>query len=312
MANLTYRASSTPTVPASTTVKLTPLTNLEVDANFKALNDAILASIGANAVITSLTGLTTPLSVAQGGTGTTSVTGLVKGNGTGAFTAAVVRTDYAEATKTLATGILKNTTTTGAHTIAVAGTDYQAPLVSASNIKTINSTTVLGSGDLVVSNTITNDTTTNATRYILFDDVTSGNSSTFGVASTKLTFNPSTGSLAPTELNATTAIKIGGTTIFDSNRRLTNYRLNTVEIGVNTTAVSGNHYVATAAVNLTLPITPVVGEVVGFQNSSGLLTCAILRNGSNIMSIAEDMTVNVLNHVFTLQYAGATRGWVFA
>jgi len=41
MANVTYRASLTPTIPGSTTVKNSPLTNLEVDANFKALNDDI-------------------------------------------------------------------------------------------------------------------------------------------------------------------------------------------------------------------------------------------------------------------------------
>ena len=50
---------------------------------------------------------------------TTNLTGLVKGNGT-ALSAAVVRTDYAEPTTALATGILKNTTSTGAHTIAIA------------------------------------------------------------------------------------------------------------------------------------------------------------------------------------------------
>lgn len=41
MANITYRESTVPTIAGSTTAKLTPLTNLEVDANFKALNDDI-------------------------------------------------------------------------------------------------------------------------------------------------------------------------------------------------------------------------------------------------------------------------------
>jgi hypothetical protein len=40
-ANITYRASLTPTIPASTTAKLASLTNLEVDANFKALSDEV-------------------------------------------------------------------------------------------------------------------------------------------------------------------------------------------------------------------------------------------------------------------------------
>ena len=60
-------------------------------------------------------------SVVGGGTGVATITGLVKGNGTSAFSA------------------------------AVAGTDYQAVLVSATNIKTINGSTILGSGDLTVT-----------------------------------------------------------------------------------------------------------------------------------------------------------------
>lgn len=56
----------------------------------------------------------------------TNITGIVKGNGS-TLSAATVRTDYAEPTTALATGILKNTTTTGAHTIALAGTDYVVP-----------------------------------------------------------------------------------------------------------------------------------------------------------------------------------------
>ena len=43
--------------------------------------------------------------------------------------------------------------------------------------------------------TITDDTTTNATRYILFDDATSGTLSSVNTSSTKFTFNPSTGTL---------------------------------------------------------------------------------------------------------------------
>jgi hypothetical protein len=58
--------------------------------------------------------------VANGGTGVATLTGLVKGNGTSAMTAAASGTDYGPATSALATGILKSTTGTGAHTIAVA------------------------------------------------------------------------------------------------------------------------------------------------------------------------------------------------
>ena len=49
----------------------------------------------------------------------TSITGVIKGNGT-AISAATVGTDYSVGTSALATGILKSTTTTGALSIAVA------------------------------------------------------------------------------------------------------------------------------------------------------------------------------------------------
>jgi hypothetical protein len=49
--------------------------------------------------------------------------------------------------------------------------------------------------------TITDDNSTNATRYIVFEDVETGTVSSLNVASTKLTFNPSTGLLTTVDLN---------------------------------------------------------------------------------------------------------------
>jgi hypothetical protein len=46
--------------------------------------------------------------------------------------------------------------------------------------------------------TITDDTTTNATRYLTFTDATTGTETGLDVSSTKLTYNPSTGVLAST------------------------------------------------------------------------------------------------------------------
>ena len=45
---------------------------------------------------------------------------------------------------------------------------------------------------------VSDDTLTNATRYILFDDATSGTISAINVSSTQLIFNPSTGTLSAT------------------------------------------------------------------------------------------------------------------
>jgi len=82
------------------------------------------ASSGANSDITSLSGLTTPLSVPQGGTGSASVTGVLKGNGTSAITAATAGTDYLAPPS--GTAILK-ANSGGALANATAGTDYVAP-----------------------------------------------------------------------------------------------------------------------------------------------------------------------------------------
>lgn len=51
--------------------------------------------------------------------------------------------------------------------------------------------------------TITDDTSTNATRYILFDDATSGSLTSVNTSSTKLTYNPSTGTASATVFSAT-------------------------------------------------------------------------------------------------------------
>ena len=61
--------------------------------------------------------------VSSGGTGATTLTGLVKGNGTSAFTAAVAGTDYCAATS--GSSLLKGSG--GSTAAAVAGTDYVAP-----------------------------------------------------------------------------------------------------------------------------------------------------------------------------------------
>jgi len=78
--------------------------------------------------ITSATWNGATISVNRGGTGATTLTGVLKGNGTSAFTAATAGTDYSAGTSALTTGIVKSTTSTGALSIAVAGTDYQAPI----------------------------------------------------------------------------------------------------------------------------------------------------------------------------------------
>jgi hypothetical protein len=68
--------------------------------------------------------LGSPLSVANGGTGAATLSGILRGNGAGAFTAAVAGTDYL--VPPAGTAILK-ANSGGALANAVAGTDFVAP-----------------------------------------------------------------------------------------------------------------------------------------------------------------------------------------
>ena len=83
-----------------------------------------------------------------------------------------------------------------------------------------------------------------------------------------------------------------------------------VSIAANTTAALYTYYVITANLTLTLPATPSVGNWINFTNRSGVTTCVLARNGSNIMGLAQDMNLNTLNARATMGYTGATQGWV--
>jgi hypothetical protein len=89
----------------------------------------------------------------------TSVTGLLKGNGT-AISAATSGTDYSAGTSGLASGIVKSTTGTGALSIATSGTDY-APATLGSSILYGNgsggfSNVTIGTGLSFSGGTLTN------------------------------------------------------------------------------------------------------------------------------------------------------------
>ena len=88
-------------------------------------------------------------------------------------------------------------------------------------------------------------------------------------------------------------------------------RVNTVVISTNTNAASGNHYVATAVLTLTLPGLPSIGDIVGFSNPTINITSVIARNSANILGLAEDLTFDKANAAVVLQYSGADKGWVF-
>ena len=81
-------------------------------------------------------------------------------------------------------------------------------------------------------------------------------------------------------------------------------------ISGSTTAVTGQVYVLTASLTLTLPASPVAGNFLSVSNRSATTTAVIARNGQNIMGLAENMTIDNASASFTLTFADATRGWV--
>jgi hypothetical protein len=83
-------------------------------------------------------------------------------------------------------------------TIALGGSTGTAGYVLTSNGASAPTWQANASGLAIVD-----DTTTNATRYLTFTDVTTGNITTGNVSSTKLQFNPSTGVLTTTGSNIT-------------------------------------------------------------------------------------------------------------
>ncbi len=142
------------------------------------------------------------------------------------------------------------------------------------------------------------------------------------------------------------AIQISGTTVIDNSRNLTNIEsvsgngiatqaeaeagtnndqimtplrvsqaiLELPNVGVTTTAsnktiVNREYCTVTASgKTITLPSSPTEGDEVSI-GVEDFTNTVIGRNGSNIMGIAQDMTVNVRNATVDLVYIDSTRGW---
>ena len=81
-------------------------------------------------------------------------------------------------------------------------------------------------------------------------------------------------------------------------------------ISANTTASSGNLYVLTANLTLTLPSSPSAGNYIKISNRSGVATCVVARNSEKIMGATADLTLNKLNSGFEMVYSGTAQGWI--
>ena len=127
--------------------------------------------------------------------------------------------------------------------------------------------------------TITDDTTTNSTRYPLFSSATTGTISTEYTSSTKYQFNPSTGILTATGFSGSGA---GLTSI--PNSALTN---SSVTIG--STSVSLGATVTTFAGLVSVTSTSFVGALTG--NASTATSATSATNATNV-AVTDDTTTN--------------------
>ena len=164
-----------------------------------------------------------------------------------------------------ATGSVPYQSGSGTTTFLAAGSDGQV-LKLASGVPTWSSD---ASGV-----TISDDTTTNATRYLTFTSATTGNITTENVASTKLTFNPSTGAFTSTSLTPTNALG---------------------------TAYGGTGATSLAAANI--PVTNVANTFTALQTLSGSSSVAALKvpNIKEVATVSATAATGTINFDITTQ-----------
>lgn len=221
MANLLYRTSASATTPTSTTVKNAPLTNLEVDGNFKSINDDLANK---------------PTLVGGGASGTWGIS--ISGNAATVTNGVYTTATYPNPAWITSLDVSKLTGTatnpgwiTSLDVVKLTGTIADPSWITSLNVSKLTGTiadpswitslnqlkvlpTQAGNANkaLVTNGTtaswqttgpvITDDSSTDTTQYLGMSRGTSGNWTATYVSSTKLYFNPSTGALNATDFNS--------------------------------------------------------------------------------------------------------------
>ena len=128
--------------------------------------------------------------------------------------------------------------------------------------------------------TVTDDTTTNATRYPLFANQTSGNLTTEYTSSTKYQFNPSTGTLSATVFSGSGA----------SLTSIPNSALTNSSITVGSTAISLGGSATTIAGLTSVTSTTFVGALTGNASSATTATTATTATNATNIAITDNTT----------------------
>ena len=194
--NKVLGSTSTTTVSLSAAANAKDILNFYYDGTICYWNIGQGYGAAATSGATNLaTGVNGTLLVANGGTGATTLTGLIKGNGTSAMTSAVAGTDY-QAPITL--------TTTGTGAATLSGTTLNIPAVSSFTLPTASGSTL---GGVKVGTNLSIDGS-----GVLSANISAGN-----ISGTVAIANGGTGSTIQNFVDLTNAQTIAGSKTFSSN-----------------------------------------------------------------------------------------------
>lgn len=278
--NILYRTSSTEANPVTTSIKGTPLTNLEVDANFKSIADNKAEKDGVGSTGTWPIGITGNAGTVTNGVYTTNkdATGGVAG-------LTLFKLNLKNSANTF-TNFITNTTT-AARTWTMPDKDGIVAL--ASDITGTNSGTNTGDETLTTIKSKLGITTLSGSN--------TGDQTLGGLgAQAALVSGSNIKTVGGVSLLGSGDVPLGGT--------------QTVVIVSTTsqTAVVGRHYVLTnvAATTVTLPA-GVSGDMISVTTTGTLLTNVIAPNGAEtIMEVAGSMTLDEASVTVTLRYLNSS------
>jgi hypothetical protein len=194
--------------------------------------------------------------------------------------------DFLRILTAFAASIYNNTATNG----------WVSPYASKANLTSTGNTT-LGS-------------TTGDTLDVAGGKITISAGGVVALSSPSLTGTP----VVPTAAVATSTTQAASTAFVQAAIANVNAQTATtlsIDSAASITAVAGQHIVCTnvSAVTITLPASPAAGDTVWVTPGNALTTNVIARNSSNIMSLAENMTVNNASATVALRYINAGLGW---
>jgi hypothetical protein len=270
-----FRQLTSSDVPAGSGNYIANGTTQQTSANFNISGTGV---VGTSLSAGSLS-LTTALSVANGGTGASTLTGLIKGNGTGAMTAAVAGTDFV-APNSAITGATKTKITFDAKGLVTAGADATTADIAPSTNR--NYVTDIKAG--VLSNTT--GTNTGDQTIILTGDVTGTGTGTFTstIANSAVTYAKMQNVGANKLVGSTnsTSAAVAGEVSIGTGLSLTNGTLTATGTGGTVTNVSpitltttGSTFTSTVAnasttpaITLNIPSASVTGTTAGLLSKA--------------------------------------------